>query len=320
MQANPKISVIVPVYNVEKFLPRCLDSLLAQTFPDFEILLIDDGSKDRSGDICDKYALKDQRIRVFHKENGGVASARQLGVDEARGEYSIHADADDWIESNMLCDMVDKIGNADILVTDYYHNSKLGGQKYMRQKDCATSEELLEAIVKGEVFGSLWHKLLRRNLYQSIEFNTDLTFCEDQLLLFKILTSYKCKVINLHKAYYHYVYNDSSITQRTDREYFDNKIKYEDYALQVLSPMCFRHIRDIFVLDRLRSYSDPIQRKIYTNSEFKVILGRLPNAYTKRYGVYFLFVKHILLLIQFFKVPVCLKKILVRCFRFLKIL
>lgn len=68
MQANPKISVIVPVYNVEKFLPRCLDSLLAQTFPDFELLLIDDGSKDRSGDICDNYALKDQRIRVFTKK------------------------------------------------------------------------------------------------------------------------------------------------------------------------------------------------------------------------------------------------------------
>ena len=226
MQANPKISVIVPVYNVEKFLPRCLDSLLAQTFSDFELLLIDDGSKDRSGDICDKYALKDNRIRVFHKENGGVASARQLGVDEARGEYSIHADADDWIESNMLYDMMNAISNADILVSDYYINTK-HGQTYVSQKDCTTSEELFEEIVKGKVFGSLWHKLIRHNLYENIDFNTDLTFCEDQLLLFKILTSYKCKVINLHKAYYHYVCNDSSITQRTDREYFDNKIKYE---------------------------------------------------------------------------------------------
>ena len=77
MQTNPKISIIVPIYNVEKFLPRCLDSLLAQTFPDFELLLIDDGSKDRSGDICDNYALKDQRIRVFHKENGGRSPFKQ---------------------------------------------------------------------------------------------------------------------------------------------------------------------------------------------------------------------------------------------------
>lgn len=317
---NPKVSIIVPIYNVEKFLPRCLDSLLAQTFPDFELLLIDDGSKDRSGDICDKYALKDQRIRVFHKENGGVASARQFGVSLATGEYVIHIDADDWIESNMLCDMVDKIGNADILVTDYYHNSKLGEQKYVRQKDCATSEELLEAIVKGEVFGSLWHKLLRRNLYQSIKFNTDLTFCEDQLLLFKILTTYKCKVINLHKAYYHYEYCESSITQRTDREYFDNKIKYEDYALRVLSPLSFRYLRDFFVLDRLRSYSDPIRHEIYTNSEIRLIIGRLPKSYDPKNRVNFIFIKYILLIIQFLKVPVYLKKKLVSFFRFLKIL
>lgn len=319
MQANPKISVIVPVYNVETFLPRCLDSLLAQTFPDFEILLIDDGSKDRSGDICDKYALKDQRIRVFHKENGGVASARQLGVDEARGEYSIHADADDWIESNMLSDMMNEISDADILVSDYYYNTK-HGQTYVRQVDCTTSEELLEKIIKGEVFGSLWHKLIRRNLYQNIKFNTDLTFCEDQLLLFKILTTYKCKVINLHKAYYHYEYCDSSITQRTDREYFDNKIKYEDYALRVLSPLSFRYIRDFFVLDRLRSYSDPIRREIYTNSEIRLIIGRLPKSYDPKNRVNFIFIKYILLIIQFLKVPVYLKKKLVSFFRFLKIL
>lgn len=316
---NSLVTFILPVYNAESTIYRCLDSILKQTYCDYEVIIVDDGSIDNSGKICDSYSLNDNRFRVVHKENAGVASARQLGVSLASGKYVIHIDSDDWIEPNMLSDMMNEISDADILVSDYYYNTK-HGQTYVRQVDCTTSEELLEKIIKGEVFGSLWHKLIRRNLYQNIEFNTDLTFCEDQLLLFKILTTYQCKVINLHQAYYHYECNEGSITQRTDRDYFDNKIKYEDYALQVLSPMCFRHIRDIFVLDRLRSYSAPIQRKIYTNSEFKVILGRLPNAYTKRYGVYFLFVKHILLLIQFLKVPVCLKKILVRSFRFLKIL
>ncbi len=82
---NPKISVIVPVYKAEKYLHRCVDSILAQTFTDFEVLLIDDGSPDRSGDICDEYAKKDSRVRVFHKENGGVSSARQYGIDNAQG-------------------------------------------------------------------------------------------------------------------------------------------------------------------------------------------------------------------------------------------
>lgn len=84
---NPKISVIVPVYNVEKYLRRCIDSILSQTFSDFELLLIDDGSKDKSGDICDEYAAKDARIRVFHKDNGGVSSARNLGLVKANGEF-----------------------------------------------------------------------------------------------------------------------------------------------------------------------------------------------------------------------------------------
>ena len=99
---SPKISVIVPVYKAEAYLHRCVDSLLAQTFQDFEVLLVDDGSPDRSGEICDEYARKDSRVRVFHKENGGVSSARQYGMDHAQGEYTIHADPDDWVEPTML--------------------------------------------------------------------------------------------------------------------------------------------------------------------------------------------------------------------------
>lgn len=92
---NPKVSVIVPVYNVEKLLQRCIDSILAQTFTDFELLLIDDGSKDKSGEICDEYAAKDSRIRVFHKQNGGVSTARNLGIDKAQGEWIYFVDSDD---------------------------------------------------------------------------------------------------------------------------------------------------------------------------------------------------------------------------------
>lgn len=96
---NPKISVIVPVYNVEKYLRRCIDSILAQTFTDFELLLIDDGSKDNSRDLCDGYAMKDERVRVFHKKNGGVSSARNLGLDNAKGEWVSFVDADDYLDN-----------------------------------------------------------------------------------------------------------------------------------------------------------------------------------------------------------------------------
>ena len=316
---NSLVTFILPVYNAESTIYRCLDSILKQTYCDYEVIIVDDGSIDNSGKICDSYSLNDNRFRVVHKENAGVASARQLGVSLATGEYVIHIDSDDWIESNMLSDMMNEISDADILVSDYYYNTK-HGQTYVRQVDCTTSEELLEKIIKGEVFGSLWHKLIRRNLYQNIEFNTDLTFCEDQLLLFKILTTYQCKVINLHKAYYHYECNDGSITQRTDREYFDNKIKYEDYALQVLSPLSFRYIRNIFVLDRLKSYSGPIQSKIYSNSEIKALVNRLPKPNVSMIRLKFVFVNQILFLIQILKAPVVIKKILVKVFRIIKVL
>lgn len=316
---NSLVTFILPVYNAENTLRRCLDSILKQTYCDYEVIIVDDGSIDNSGKICDSYSLNDNRFRVVHKENAGVASARQLGVSLATGEYVIHIDSDDWIESNMLSDMMNEISDADILVSDYYYNTK-HGQSYVRQVDCTTSEELLEKIIKGEVFGSLWHKLIRRNLYQNIKFNTDLTFCEDQLLLFKILTTYQCKVMNLHKAYYHYECNDGSITQRTDREYFDNKIKYEDYALQVLSPLSFRYIRNIFVLDRLKSYSGPIQIKIYSNSEIKALVNRLPKPNVSMIRLKFVFVNQILFLIQILKAPVVIKKILVKVFRIIKVL
>lgn len=96
---TPKLSVIVPVYNVEKYLERCLNSILNQSFNDFELLLIDDGSKDGSGSICDEYAEKDARIRVFHKENGGVSSARNVGLDNTNGSYVIFVDSDDYLKS-----------------------------------------------------------------------------------------------------------------------------------------------------------------------------------------------------------------------------
>ena len=96
----PKVSIIVPVYKAEKYLNRCIDSILAQTFIDWELLLIDDGSPDKSGEICDEYSKKDQRIKVFHKSNGGVSSARNLGLDHVKGQWITFIDADDYIDSS----------------------------------------------------------------------------------------------------------------------------------------------------------------------------------------------------------------------------
>ena len=114
---QPKISVIVPVYKAEKYLHRCVDSILAQTFTDFELLLVNDGSPDNSGAICDEYAKRDSRIRVFHKENGGVSSARNIGLDNAKGEWITFIDSDDYIEQGYFEIPLDT--TADLLIQNY---------------------------------------------------------------------------------------------------------------------------------------------------------------------------------------------------------
>ena len=111
---HPKISVIVPVYKAEAYLRCCVDSLLAQTFRDFEILLIDDGSPDKSGEICDEYARQDGRIKALHKKNGGVSSARNVGIEHAQGEWITFVDADDYVKSAYLTDF----GLADLKAND----------------------------------------------------------------------------------------------------------------------------------------------------------------------------------------------------------
>ena len=108
MNNLPEISVIVPVYKVEEYLPQCIDSILAQTFTDFELLLVDDGSPDRCGEICEEYAGKDTRIRVFHQQNSGVSAARNIGLQHAKGTYIVFVDSDDWVSTDYLLHFLQK--------------------------------------------------------------------------------------------------------------------------------------------------------------------------------------------------------------------
>lgn len=209
---KPIISVIVPVYNVEKYLPRCIESILAQSFTDFEVLLIDDGSKDRSGDICDKYAEIDKRIRVFHKENGGVSSARNIGIEYAIGEYSIHIDPDDWVETTMLEELYNKGKSldADMVICDYYYNDEKG-QKLCRQHPSGLNNLTVLKELFTHLHGSCWNKLVKQSCYKEhhITFPQDINCCED--LIFNVrLLNYPINICYLSKAFYHYTHNSNS--------------------------------------------------------------------------------------------------------------
>lgn len=209
MESNPKISVIVPVYKAEKYIHRCIDSLLAQTFKNFELLLIDDGSPDSSGKICDEYASIDSRVRVFHKGNGGVSSARQYGLEHAVGDYVIHADPDDWVESEMLQELYNKAisENADMVICDYYlFDLSTNRKTYVKVSPPLNSEELLAKIISGEVHASLWNKLIKRTLFfgNKIAFIEGLNMYEDLSVMFR-LVYFANKIAYVPEPLYYYV-------------------------------------------------------------------------------------------------------------------
>lgn len=182
----PKISVIVPVYNTEKYLHRCIDSILAQTFTDFELLLIDDGSKDNSGKICDEYAVKDSRVRVFHKENGGVSSARNLGLDNALGEWVTFVDSDDWIEKNALVALINKC-DADLIIGAimFEQNRSIGNlavNTIIKGKDLHIN---IATNINHYQLSGPWSKLFYTPIINEhhIRFNQSLHFGEDSVFV-----------------------------------------------------------------------------------------------------------------------------------------
>lgn len=201
-----KISVIVPVYNAENYLSACLDSILSQTCQDFEIILIDDGSKDASGQICDAYAGKDPRIQVVHQENGGVSRARNRGLELATGELISFIDSDDTLEPDMyeLLVRVMQEHNADISHCGYKH---IVGEEIRLVHDTKRviphhTQEALDCFVDGRLFGGgLWNKLYRRELLDGLSFREDLKNNEDILFNFEAFRRADCSVFADYPLY-----------------------------------------------------------------------------------------------------------------------
>ncbi|WP_431425350.1 glycosyltransferase family 2 protein [Bacteroides hominis] len=227
---SPQISVILPVYNAEQYLHRMLKSLQVQTFTDFEVIMVDDGSTDSSGLICDKYATIDNRFRVLHKQNRGVSAARQAGIDNAQGKYVIHADADDWVDPTMLKDLYQKAKetNADIIICDFFTNSDTQKTYYHTQRPPSLVPiNVLHALFR-QLHGSCWNKLVKRACYSkyNCRFLPDINYCEDLLFWVQLLQHPEIKIDYLNKAYYHYCMNDNSITRAYTRETYNMRCTF----------------------------------------------------------------------------------------------
>ena len=211
---SPEVSVLVPVYNVEKYLNKCLDSILCQTFTNFELILVDDGSQDKSSIICDEYALKDTRISVIHKENGGLTSARNAALKVARGNYILIFDSDDWADNNHIEQIYSTAinNNADLVLCDYYCNS------ISKEHYCSNAPSTLEKnqiicdALSGKIHAGLWCKLFKRSIFSdnNIIF-PKYSYYEDMYILISVL-QYATNVVYSPIATYHYRFNPMSLT------------------------------------------------------------------------------------------------------------
>jgi glycosyltransferase involved in cell wall biosynthesis len=267
---NVKVSVVVAIYQAEKYLKRCIDCLKNQTFSDFEVLLIDDGSTDKSGEICEAVSSRDTRFVTIHKCNGGVSSARQLGVERSQGDFIIHVDPDDWFECNMLKSMYERAiqDNADMVISDFYKENG-GISEYKKQEfESCSPLDVLKSFFENN-HAACWNKLIKSSVIKenNIKFDEKLSYSED--------LSYMCDLLRLdirisyvNEAYYHYVYYpNSSLVNKYNRAIADYDLFLAETILKKTNAYKFRDIAKRYMATSIvnRAYYG----NVFSNSEFR---------------------------------------------------
>lgn len=279
---NSLISVIIPVFNVEKFLPRCVESVQKQTYTNIEIILVDDGSPDRCAEICDAYAEKDSRIRVIHKKNGGLSDARNAGMDIARGEYFCFIDSDDYIQPTMLEHMSSAIesSGAKLALCNLMCVDEKGSRVFDAQESCIQSgvfsaHELLPRFYQklGWYYIVAWNKLYHRSLFEDIRFPFG-KIHEDEYIAAQIIWNAQT-IVCLESEEYIYIYQrkGSIMNSRKVRSHCDwlealyqrfefckEKRTLADFTAETRA-VYFRELNNLFLKPELAKNTTRDQRK-----------------------------------------------------------
>ncbi len=208
-----KLSVIVPVYKVEPYIHKCVDSILGQTYTNLEVILVDDGSPDNCGKICDEYAAKDKRVKVIHKKNGGLSDARNAGIDISTGDIVGFIDSDDYIEARMYQEMIDYMehNNLDIVCADtnQVKGNKIKFKPRYKKNYVWNKQEALSEILNGNLDNAAWNKIYKREIIGNTRFPQGRVY-EDVATIYKFIYNAD-KVGYLSKPYYYYVKRKGSI-------------------------------------------------------------------------------------------------------------
>ena len=283
------ISVIVPVYKVEKYLDKCVKSIVNQTYENLEIILIDDGSPDNCPAICDSWAQKDSRVKVIHKPNGGVSSARNAAPDIASGDYIGFVDSDDWIEPDMyeiLIKNAEKY-NAEISrcagFFDYGDRSECFSET--QSVTIFEGRELVKSIVSDSSYANLWTGIYKKALFDSVCFDSDIAIGEDWLMNYWLNKAANRKVVvKAHK--YHYIQRESSALHRDDAIIYSDMIKVIDiFWNNEFSDNLFKSELSIIYSNFVSHYINYMISKNQKNDKFKAVQNDLRSKYKDLCGI-----------------------------------
>ena len=273
---EPKISIIVPVYNVEKYLERCVESLINQTHKNVEIILVDDGSKDNSGKLCDELAQRDSRIVVYHKENGGLSDARNYGIHKSTSDYVGFVDSDDFVDEDMYEILLSNLLKYDSEISfcrlnDVY-NDEITKDNTENKPYLMTSEQAIKMVLEAKVFSvTAVNKLYKKSLFAQIRFDKG-KIAEDAFIMVDLLS--RCEKIAATEAKkYYYMHRENSITTQKFTPKFLNVIeayeknakivsdKYPNLKYQADTRICWAYF---YVLDRLLKDEEYKDEKLET--------------------------------------------------------
>ena len=277
------ISIVIPVYNVEKYLERCIQSVLKQSYHDLELIIIDDGSTDKSGEICDKYQY-DDRVRVIHQKNLGVSASRNLGIEISQGDYIWFIDADDWIEENSISTLVNEGENSDLIFFGAMTAIENSDETFTLEKRVFWNDKKSYKVIDKyqEIFNknvTLWNKLIKKEVIGDIRFDESMRYGEDCDFLYRVLENVDSAMIVPHEIYYYFVNRSGNVvsSKLDDRslELLENtKRLYNDLSSLHVSSSAIRRIFIVVneVLSKVPLTQDGIKdSKRYINASRKLM-------------------------------------------------
>ncbi|WP_294559027.1 glycosyltransferase family 2 protein [uncultured Bacteroides sp.] len=263
--SNPAISILIPVYKVEQYLQRCIDSVLSQDFTDYELILVDDGSPDRCGMICDENACKDSRIKVVHKKNGGVVSARKVGFEASVAPYLVFLDSDDWLMPGALSTLYRKINEGYDIVRGRNWRVLDNGEKMLEQPRLATGElngceAYLQAIINASMSPYLWGAIYRRDLFSSQMYEQILPVSIGDDWVINVAIASKVKRVCLMEdiVYCYFINRASMMQQRVCSWEYGDMIERILYNVTGDAPAFFRFkIRENRICTKITNFFIP---------------------------------------------------------------